>query len=67
MNELMFDKAPNRLRRHRKRLKMSQRQFAKHVGVSYSTISRIEAGIIFMPKLDTIRAIEKKLKMKVFF
>ena len=56
-----------RITRLRKKMGISQRTFARVCGVSYSSISRIEAGVTDFPKLNTIRRIEKTFKKKVFF
>jgi transcriptional regulator with XRE-family HTH domain len=42
----------------------SQRQLAKTAKINFVTIARIESGI-FDPRLSTLRALAKALKVKV--
>lgn len=55
---------PSRLREARERERISQRQLADEIGVSYSQMSRYESGERRM-RLDEARKIPDKLKISI--
>jgi len=48
----------------RKKKKLSQRGLAELSGINHITIARIETGV-FDPRLSTLRALAKALKVKI--
>ncbi len=48
----------------RKKKKLSQRALAELSGINQVTIARIETGV-FDPRLSTLRALAKALKVKI--
>jgi transcriptional regulator with XRE-family HTH domain len=56
-----------RLRRRRLKLGLTQEALAHQVGVTTHTIWRLENGPIFNPRVETLRAIAKKLMVNVSY
>jgi transcriptional regulator with XRE-family HTH domain len=54
-----------RIRRLRTKSGISQEELARRVGVTTHTIWRLENGHTFNPRLDTLRAIAKALKVSI--
>jgi transcriptional regulator with XRE-family HTH domain len=57
--------SPERLRRQRQRLGLSQQQLAARVGLKQPNISRIESGRNDYPRLESIKRLAKALRCKV--
>jgi len=63
--ENMLTDLPNRIRQVRTDRGITQRELSKMSGVSYSTLTKLETGIIKKPSLVVIFKITKALDMKL--
>lgn len=52
------------LRSARERRRMNQSQLSERSGISQATISRLEAGQITNPELDTVKALARVLRVR---
>jgi transcriptional regulator with XRE-family HTH domain len=47
------------IRKFRKEYKLSQEELAKRVGITFSTLTKLESGVNDNPTLETLRKIAK--------
>ena len=67
INQELPDSLGGTIKKHRKWKKMTQSQLAENTLLSADTISRIEKGEIYEPKLETVMAIIVGLKLDYWF
>lgn len=63
--ENMLTDLPNRIRQVRTDRGITQRELSKMSGVSYSTLTKLETGVIKNPSFVVIYKITKALDMKL--
>ena len=55
----------NNIRKHRNRLGLSQEDFAQKSGVKYTTLTKIESGVIKTPSVVMVGKIAKALNVSI--
>jgi len=53
------------MKKYRKRLKLTQEGLARKVDISYSTIIKLETGVIGDPRMDTLKKLAKALNINI--
>ena len=55
----------NNIRKHRNKLGLSQEDFAQRSGVKYTTLTKIESGVIKTPSVVMVGKIAKTLGVSI--
>jgi len=53
------------IRKYRKKLKLTQEGLARKVDISYSTIIKLETGVISDPRMETLKKLAKALDISI--
>ena len=53
------------IRRYRKKLKLTQEGLARKVDISYSTIIKLETGVISDPRMETLKKLAIALNVSI--
>jgi len=63
--ESMIEDLTKRLKQHREDRGITQKELSKMSGVSYSTLTKLESGVIKNPSVEAIIKITKALDLNV--
>lgn len=58
-------KLSQNIRRLRKKVNLSQEELAKQIGITYSTLAKLESGVNSNPTLDTLWKIADSLAVSL--
>jgi len=53
------------MKKYRKRLKLTQEGLARKVDISYSTIIKLETGVISDPRMETLKKLASALNVSM--
>jgi len=53
------------IKKYRKRLKLTQEGLAKKVDISYSTLIKLESGVIADPRMETLKKLANALNVSI--
>ena len=53
------------IRKYRKKLKLTQEGLARKVDISYSTIIKLETGVISDPRMETLKKLAHALNVSI--
>ncbi|MBU4589837.1 MAG: helix-turn-helix domain-containing protein [Candidatus Omnitrophica bacterium] len=53
------------IKKYRKKLKLTQEGLAKKVDISYSTLIKLESGVIADPRMETLKKLANALNVSI--
>lgn len=53
------------IKKYRKKLKLTQEGLAKKVDISYSTLIKLESGVISDPRMETLKKLANALNVSI--
>ena len=53
------------IKKYRKKLKLTQEGLTRKVDISYSTIIKLETGVISDPRMETLKKLAKALNISI--